>query len=87
MPIKKASWKHYRQTPKRTAHNTKIRIALEMVIKKARKAIASKSSDVQDKVKATIKALDKAAQKGMIKKNNAARKKSRLMKALHQSKK
>ncbi len=87
MPTKKASWKHYRQTPKRTAHNTKIRVALEIAIKKARKAIASKSSDVQDKVRLAIKALDKAAQKGIIKKNNAARKKSRLMKAWYKIKK
>ncbi|MFA4937183.1 MAG: 30S ribosomal protein S20 [Patescibacteria group bacterium] len=87
MPIKKASWKHYRQTPKRTAHNTKIRVAMEIAVKTARKAITSKAGDVKDKVTAAIKALDRAAQKGIIKKNNAARKKSRLMKALHKSKK
>ena len=43
--------------------------------------------DAVTSVKDAIKALDKAAQKGIIHKNNAARRKSRLMKQLATSQK
>ena len=54
-------------------------------VKKAASLIAE--GDVATSEKATLEALsalDKAAQKGVIKKNNAARRKSRLMKKLNQ---
>ncbi len=43
------------------------------------------SNESLDLIKQSVKALDKAAQKGVIKKGTAARKKSRLMKKLNKS--
>lgn len=84
MPIKKAAYKHLRQTKKRTLHNKKIKNNLKFLIKKSRKLMeAGKKDEAKEWVKKTIVALDKAAQKRIIKKNNASRKKSRLMKRLN----
>lgn len=82
MPNKAAAAKALRQTKKRSAHNQKIRAGVDIAIRHARKAIAAKSSEAANLVKATIKTLDRAAQKGVLKPNTASRKKSRLMKAL-----
>ena len=75
MPIKKASIKDVRKTKARTAFNTehtaKTKLALDM---------ARKSDYAPEKVVDAIRQLDKLAQKGIVHKNTAARKKSRLMK-------
>jgi small subunit ribosomal protein S20 len=42
-----------------------------------------KEGDAAEATKTAISALDKAAEKGVIHKNNAARRKSRLMKRLN----
>lgn len=86
MPNIQAAIKHLRQTKKRTARNNKVRAGLDITIRYARKAVAG-GKDVSTHVKAAIKALDKAAQKGVIKAGNAARKKSRLMKLVNKSSK
>jgi len=84
MPIKKAAFKHLRQTKKRTIHNKKVKDNLKLLIKKSRKLIESKKKDeANELIKKAIISLDKAAQKGIIKKNTAARRKSRLMKRLN----
>ena len=84
MPIKKAAFKQIRQTKKRTLRNKKVKDNLKYLIKKSRKLIEAKKKDeAKDWVVKTIKALDKAAQKKIIKKNTAARRKSRLMKRLN----
>ncbi len=44
---------------------------------------AGNSADAEKATVEAIRALDKAAEKGIIKKNNAARRKSRLMKKLN----
>jgi small subunit ribosomal protein S20 len=49
------------------------------MLKKAEQTIASGTADVAT-ITAAISTLDKAADKGVIHKNNAARRKSRLMK-------
>ena len=49
-------------------------------IRKAQSAIRSEDTELAEtEVLKAIRALDKAAQKGVIHKNNAARRKSRLM--------
>jgi len=74
MPIKKASVKDVRKTKTRTAYNTehaaKAKLALDM---------ARKSGYAPEKVVDAVKQLDKLVQKGVVHKNTAARKKSRLM--------
>jgi len=55
-------------------------------VKKARQLIdAGQIEEAQEAVRLAVVALDKAAQKGIIHKNNAARRKSRLMQQLAQA--
>lgn len=73
-----------RQSAKRRVRNRVVRASTRTQVKQANEVIAA--SNVADAEKATIaaiRALDKAAEKGIIKKNNAARRKSRLMKKLN----
>jgi small subunit ribosomal protein S20 len=84
MPIKKSAIKHLRQTKKRTARNSKVKSELKEFIKKARKAVLIKDkTKLQELSQKLQKVIDKAAQKRVIKKNNAARKKSRLMRQIN----
>jgi small subunit ribosomal protein S20 len=85
MPNLKSAKKELRKSKKRNAHNTKIEENLKSLLKKSRKAIEAKDAKAKDLVAQTLKALDKAAQKGIIKKNNRDRKKSRLHKKLNAS--
>lgn len=83
----KSSAKRARQNLKRRAHNRYYGTTARTFIKKARLQIESKDLDgAEATVQQAIKALDKAAQKGVIHANNAARRKSRLVKALNRVK-
>lgn len=59
--------------------NKAYRSALRTAVKKADAAIDAKSEDMAVTVKAAVKKIDQAASKGIIHKNNAARKKSALV--------
>jgi small subunit ribosomal protein S20 len=69
-------------------HRVRNRVAISRTRTDVKKAVtAITAGDTAASEKATleaISALDQAAQKGVIKKNNAARRKSRLMKKLNQ---
>ncbi|MBR2590327.1 MAG: 30S ribosomal protein S20 [Clostridia bacterium] len=65
---------------KRAERNKARRSALKTQMKKANAAIENNSADKAEVVKTTIKAIDQAAAKGLIHKNNAANKKSALVK-------
>lgn len=83
MPIKKSAKKYMRVTEAKTAENKLTRGVFRSAIKKTRTAIGVKNLDEAKKWFATAqKALDKAAQKNVIKKNTAARLKSRLSAAV-----
>jgi small subunit ribosomal protein S20 len=82
----KSSIKRARQNEKRRVRNRYYRTTARTFIKKARTEIAAGSFDEAEAVvQQAVKALDKAAQKGIIHRNNAARRKSRLMKALNKA--
>jgi len=84
MPNKQAAIKALRQAKKRAARNYEVKVNLKTTIKKGRKAIeGGEKEDAKKLISQAVKLLDKAAQKGVIKKNNAARKKSRLMKKIN----
>ena len=86
MPIKKAAKKSLRQTKKRTLENKKIKVNFKKLIKKSKKEITAKKKEQVAKTLSEISsALDKAAKRGVIHKNKAARLKSRLMKKLKKS--
>ncbi|MEK7084153.1 MAG: 30S ribosomal protein S20 [Patescibacteria group bacterium] len=79
MPIKKSAKKYMRVTAKNTLRNKIVTGTVKSAIKKTREAVAEGNVSVaQEWLKKASKALDKAAQKKIIKKNTAARKKSRL---------
>ncbi|MFH1522386.1 MAG: 30S ribosomal protein S20 [Patescibacteria group bacterium] len=83
MPNIKGAKKELRKSIKRHDRNKKINVNLKKLIKTSRKEIEAKDSKASEIVKNTLKALDKAAQKGIIKKNTRDRKKSRLQKRLN----
>jgi small subunit ribosomal protein S20 len=75
VPNIKAAEKWVRQTEKRTKRNLDVKTRLKTVYKKAA------NSGEAETVKTVESQFDKAAQKGIIHPNKAARKKSRLAKA------
>ena len=79
----KSAIKRNKQNEKRRVRNRVYRGGARTFVKKARTSLQGKDLQVaqQDTLEA-ISALDKAAEKGAIHKNNAARRKSRLMKRL-----
>jgi len=80
---KKSALKRMRQNEKQRLHNRLFRGRARTEVKKAR--LALESGELEEAREATltaVKALDKAASKGVIHQNNAARRKSRLMKRL-----
>lgn len=84
MPIKKSAFKALRQSRKRALRNKKIKSDIFALIRKVRQAISAKDNNkAQEWLKQMIKKIDQAVQKGVIKKNTAARRKSRLAKALN----
>ena len=75
--------KRNRQNEKRRLRNRVFRGAARTQIRKARLAINESDKEAATaEVKEAIRKLDKAAAKGVVHKNNAARRKSRLMKQL-----
>lgn len=82
MPNKKAASKALRQTHKNRARNLRVERDVRSAIKTSREAIIAGKEDRQKLVAEAIKKLDRAVAKGIIKKNTAARKKSRLAKRL-----
>ena len=79
-----AAEKADRQNARRRVRNRVIRSGARTEVKNANTVIAEgKAEDAKTATLKAISALDKAAQKGIIKKNNASRRKSRLMKKLN----
>lgn len=86
MPIKKAAMKALKQSTKKAVRNFKTKKKIKELIKDSKSLIGLKEKTAADKVKEAIKAIDKAVQKKVLKKNSGARKKSRLMKKLNLAK-
>jgi small subunit ribosomal protein S20 len=82
MPNNAAAEKRMRQEQKRRLHNRSIKSLVKTQITKARQAIAT-DAEAEEAVRAAVSELDRAAKKGVIHRNNAARRKSRLMKQLN----
>ena len=79
--------KALRRDARKTVYRGKVRTTTRTQIKRARLLIASgKVTEADKAIQDAIRALDKAAEKGVIHKNNAARRKSRLMLALNKAK-
>jgi small subunit ribosomal protein S20 len=82
----KSSAKRARQNYKRRDANRFYRTTARTYVKEARAQIdANELDDAQKTINEAVKALDKAAQKGIIHPNNAARRKARLMSAFNKA--
>ncbi len=85
MPNSKSAAKQVRVSRKRHLHNKTIRSGVKTGITRAETLIFSgKVEAAREAVVTAISSLDKAAEKGVIHRNSAARRKSRLMKKLNQ---
>ena len=86
MPVTKSAKKQVRVSEKRQLRNKSIRSLCKTNVTKAEKLIFSSELEAaQEAVTAAISSLDKAAEKGVIHPNNAARRKSRLLKKLNEA--
>lgn len=78
----KSQIKRNRQNEKRRVNNRNVRGAARTAVNQARAAFSEGNPETKEAVLKAISTLDKAAEKGVIHKNNAARRKGRLMKKL-----
>lgn len=86
MPIKEAAKKYMRVTARKTIKNSKTKGVFRSAIKKTQEAVSKGNTEVaKTELKRAMQALDKAAQKKVIHKNTAARRKSRLNKLVKNS--
>jgi small subunit ribosomal protein S20 len=75
--------KRIRQNQKRYLHNRTFRNRARTLVKKAEAAISSGDLDTaREATRSAVRDLDKLASRGVVKKENAARRKSRLMRKL-----
>ena len=83
MAITKSAKKALRQNAKRKAHNIIYKDNIKKLVKELKSLISQKKNDEAKKLLPKVfSSLDKAAKVGIIKKNNASRRKSRLSKAV-----
>ena len=83
MPIKKAAFKELRKSRKKHFANISVKSELKTLAKNFESLITAKKPDEAKKTLAElVSKIDKAASKGVIKKNSASRRISRLMKKL-----
>jgi small subunit ribosomal protein S20 len=84
----KSAEKALRQTKKRTLRNAKVKEGVQYLRRTVRKALAAKDvKSATETAKAAIKAIDKAVQNKVLKKNTGARLKSRMVKAINSASK
>ncbi len=83
MPIIKSAKKALRGSKTKKVYNDRRAKTMKLAIKDTKKiAIDKKPAEALKKLSEAYKAIDKAAKRGIIKKNTASRKKSRLAKFL-----
>jgi small subunit ribosomal protein S20 len=80
----KSQIKRNRQNEVRHARNKAVRSELKTRVRAAVTAAEGGAEDADERARLAIKRLDMAAAKGIIHKNQAARRKSRLMKRLNE---
>lgn len=83
MPIIKSAKKALRGSKRKQTYNLRRIKAMKETIKEVKKLIAGKTRAEAEKLLPTAyRVIDKAAKRGVIKKNTAARKKSRIVKMI-----
>lgn len=82
----KSAVKRHQQSIRRRRRNQSLESSVKTLVKKVRAAIDQKDPEViAEKIKEVNGLLDKAVVKGVIKRNTASRKLSRLARAGHQA--
>ena len=85
-PITKSAKKSVRQSLKRKSRNIGKKRKLKDLLKKVKSLISEKKiKEVKSLLPQIYKLLDKAAKKGLIKKNTVDRKKSRITKSINKN--
>jgi small subunit ribosomal protein S20 len=75
--------KRVRSSARKRQHNRATRSAVKTLVGRARRLSAQPGAGLDaTEVRQAVRALDKAAEKGILHRRNAARRKSRLMRAL-----
>ncbi|HYF10019.1 MAG TPA: 30S ribosomal protein S20 [Candidatus Paceibacterota bacterium] len=83
MPITTSAKKALRASKRKRVYNTLRKDAMKDGLKEIKKLVVSgKKADVEKMLAEVHQAIDKAAKRGVIKKNAASRKKSRLAKMI-----
>ena len=83
MPIIKSAKRNIRSSARKAVYNARRSKAMKEVVKEVRTLVAGKDKkSAETLLSKAFKAIDKAAKGNTIKKNTAARKKSRLAKAI-----
>ncbi len=83
----KSAKKRIKTSEKRHLRNKAVKSTVRTYIKRSRAYIEAGDLDAAEKAaNDAIQALDKAAEKGILHKNNVARRKSRLMASLNKAK-
>ena len=79
----KSQIKRNRQNERRRLRNKAVRSELKTRVKSVIQAAEEGSADVEESLRLTVKRLDQAAAKGVIHRNQAANRKSRLERRLN----
>lgn len=83
LPNIKSAIKRVKVTKVKSLNNVIRKSALKTTIKKCKEAIEKKEAQAVDVFKSAVASIDKAASKNIMHKNTAARRKSKLAKALN----
>jgi small subunit ribosomal protein S20 len=88
MPNLRSAKKRLRLEGERRARNAAVKSTVRTYVTKARNAIASDAAapETEEAIRAAISNLDIAVRKGVLHRNNASRRKSRLMARLNKMK-
>jgi len=79
----KSAEKRNRQSKKRRERNVSIKSKVKTSVKKVLAAVEKKDAEAKNILKSTISTITKAASKGVLHKNTASRKVSRLTKKIN----
>ena len=83
MANSRSARKRIRANERKHVHNRGIRSAVRTRITRARRALLTEDEGSLEQVRSALSSLDRAASKGVLHPNNAARRKSRLMSMLN----
>ena len=84
MPITRSAKKAHRQSLKRQSENNAVKRIMKETVKSYKNILDQDASQAKEMLPKVYKTIDKAAKKGVIKENTAARKKSHIAKMLPQ---